>query len=377
MCRMLRKFAPLLAALPPLAATAQIPDGWQACAALADAPQRLACFDRWAEGQRPPAPAAAAPVPAPSPVPAPAATATAVTAEARRGARLTTREGCRDSSYSALSRFWELERGSDCGIFGLRSYRPLIAAAAVGNTVNRQPTSDNPANNATTATDYRTREMRLQMSVRSKLAKGLLTPDASSASDSIWFAYSQQSYWQLFTPGISRPFRSTDHEPELIYIYPLDAGAAGWRLRYGGVGIVHHSNGQSLPYSRSWNRAYLMAGAEYGNVQLQGRVWRRIDEDRINDDNPGISNYFGRSELKASWQPNADNQLAATFRHNLRREARGSVRLAWSRTLWDGNDTSPGGLQLHTEFFSGYGDTLLDFNRRRSVFSIGLSLTEW
>jgi outer membrane phospholipase A len=27
--------------------------------------------------------------------------------------------------------------------------------------------------------------------------------------------------------------------------------------------------------------------------------------------------------------------------------------------------------------FSGYGDTLLDFNRRRSVFSIGFSLAEW
>ncbi|HEY0824529.1 MAG TPA: phospholipase A [Ramlibacter sp.] len=364
---------PLLAfaaACLPLSALAQSGDAdWQACAAIAGDTQRLACFDRWAQGQRPAL--AATPVQAPAaPVPPPAA-------EPARGLRLTAREGCRDMAYSQLSRFWELERGSDCGVFGLRSFRPLIAAAAFGDTVNRQPTSDNPTNNATTAVDYRTREMRLQLSVRSKLAKGLLTPNASDASDSVWFAYSQQSYWQLFTPGISRPFRSTDHEPELMYVYPLQAGGTGWRLRYGGIGIVHHSNGQSLPYSRSWNRVYLMAGAERGRLQLQGRLWRRIDEDRVNDDNPGISNYMGRAEVQASWQPDADNHFTAIARHNLRSKARGSLRLEWSRTLWDGGDLAPGGLQLYTGFFTGYGDTLLDFNRRRSVFTIGVSLAEW
>ena len=344
-------------------------DGWQACAAMGEAAQRLACFDRWAEGLRAPA---AAVIPVPPPAAPPAATA----AEPARSVRLTARDGCRDTAYTHLSRFWELERGSDCGVFGLRSLRPMIAAGAFGDTVNRQPTSDNPANNATTPTDYRTREMRLQVSVRSKIAKGLLVPDASNFSDSVWFAYSQQSYWQLFTPGISRPFRSTDHEPELFYIYPFTADLAGWRLRYGGLGIVHHSNGQSLPYSRSWNRAYLMAGAERHKVQLQARIWQRIDEDRSNDDNPGISNYFGRAELQAGWQ-NAENHVTVTARHSLRRAARGSLRLEWSRTLWDGGDLAPGGLQLYTGFFTGYGDTLLDFNRRRSVFTIGVSLSEW
>lgn len=366
-----RTFVAIAAASLSFAASAQSTDAWQACASVADNRDRLACFDRWAADQRPAAPpAAAAPAIPAAPVP-PAARATS------GGVRLTSREGCRDDQYSALSRFWELERGSDCGVFGLRSYRPLVAAAVVGDTVNRQPTSENPANNATSAIDYRSKEMRLQLSVRSKLAKGLFTPSSSTASDSIWFAYSQQSYWQLFTPGISRPFRSTDHEPELMYVHPLEASAAGWRLRYGGIGVVHHSNGQSLPYSRSWNRAYLMAGAERGPLEVQGRIWRRIDEDPLKDDNPGISDHFGRAELRATWHANANNRFTATARHNLSRTSRGSMRLEWFRTLWDDNDASPGGLQLHTQIFSGYGDTLLDYNRRRSVFSIGVSLADW
>jgi phospholipase A1 len=367
----------LAAASLSFAASAQSPDAWQACASVTDDRDRLACFDRWAAGQRPAAARAADTVAAPVAPETPAAPVPPAARAASGGVRLTARDGCRDEQYSALSRFWELERGSDCGTFGLRSYRPLIASVVVGDTVNRQPTSENPANNATTAIDYRSKEMRLQLSVRSKLAQGLFTPASSNASDSIWFAYSQQSYWQLFTPDISRPFRSTDHEPELMYVHPLDASAAGWRLRYGGVGVVHHSNGQSLPYSRSWNRAYLMAGADSGPFTLQGRIWQRIDEDPAKDDNPRISDYFGRAELLATWHANPNNLFTATVRHSLGGTSRGSLRLEWFRTLWDDNDGSPGGLQLHTQIFSGYGDTLLDYNRRRSVFSIGVSLAEW
>ena len=49
-------------------------------------------------------------------------------------------------------------------------YDRAQAAAAFGDTVNRQPTSGNPTNNAASAIDYRTREMRLELAVRRKLA---------------------------------------------------------------------------------------------------------------------------------------------------------------------------------------------------------------
>jgi phospholipase A1 len=34
-------------------------------------------------------------------------------------------------------------------------------------------------------------------------------------------------------------------------------------------------------------------------------------------------------------------------------------------------------LRLHLQLFSGYGDSLLDYNRRRTVLSVGLSLVDW
>ncbi len=349
--------------------------GWQACAATPDRQQRLDCFDRWSREQGAPAPAAPAPPLAPPTTTEPAqresrsAVGLQVT-PARRG-----EQGCHDRAHSDLSRFWELEPGSGCGIFGIRGYRPISLSLIAADTVNDQPSSANPLNTAATAQPYRTTETRLQLSVRTKLAQGVLAR-GKDRRDSLWFGYTQQSYWQVFTPAISRPFRSTDHEPELVYVYPSTLNLpAGWRVRYTGLGLVHQSNGQSLPLSRSWNRVYVMAGAESGRFTLQGRLWRRIPEDAASDDNPGISDYIGRAELAAGWNVSRDTSLALTLRHSLRSASRGSVRLEWLESV--GTKTPLGSLRFHTQLFNGYGDSLLDYNRRRTVLGIGLSLVDW
>jgi phospholipase A1/A2 len=361
----------LLLALPLCGAHAQATEAWQACTRIADGAARLACFDRWAQAQAAPA--------APASPAAPAAQALADVSPGRGGLRLTRKEGCRSPELTPLSRFWELEGAADCGTFGLRGLRPTSVSVAGADTVNAQPSSGNPVNNVAVATSYRTNEMRLQLSVRTKVASDLLREPYADGSDSLWFAYTQQSYWQLFTPALSRPFRSTDHEPEVIYVRPVQSADPGrWRLRYAGLGLVHHSNGQSLPYSRSWNRVYLMAGAEHGDVYVLGRMWRRLQEDAATDDNPAIGDTYGRAELTVGWKPTRDHEWRLTGRHSLTRAARGSLRLEWFRTLFADDGSGPsGGLQLHTQVFTGYGDSLLDYNRRRTMFSIGLSLSDW
>ncbi len=352
---------------PVLPAWAQAPasaadPGWQACTATADASARLACFDRWAQRQQPPAAATAPREPA---------------AEPRRQPAIAATQGCHDRRASDLSRYWELEAISDCGSFGIRGYRPVSMSVIAADNVNNLPVSGNPANSTTSPQSFGTSETRLQLSIRTKLAQGLLTRANPAISDSLWFGYTQQSYWQLFNGGSSRPFRTTDHEPELIYVYPSDYQLpAGWRLRYTGVGLVHQSNGQALPLSRSWNRVYLTAGAELGRrFQLRARIWKRVPENT--DDNPGISDYIGRGELAGSWNVNRSNELNATLRHSLSHSDRGSVRLEWLRSLVDDPQGTPAGVRLHTQLFTGYGDSLLDYNHRRTVLSVGLSLVDW
>lgn len=136
--------------------------------ATADSGARLACFDRWAQGQ--PVAPASAPVAA-GPAAAPAAGPVQSQIPATRVISITSEEGCRDRQYSDLSRFWELESGSDCGTFNIRGYRPVSLSLIGSDGVNGQPTSGNAANVAGTSQPYRTTETRIQLSVRTKIAQ--------------------------------------------------------------------------------------------------------------------------------------------------------------------------------------------------------------
>ena len=347
---------------------------WQQCQQLAnDKVARLACFDRWAQQQT--LPAAAVPAAPPVLAETPPSVPVDASVPATRVVSVATEAGCRDSQYSALSRFWELEDGTDCGTFSFRGYRPLNVSFSVASHRPETPTSPAPGHTGTDIA-YQAHEMRIGLSLRTKLAQSLLTQADPSKKDSLWFGYSQLSTWQLFNGDISRPFRTTDHEPELIYAYPTDVRLpGGWRWRYTGLGLVHQSNGQSLPYSRSWNRVYLMGGAELDSrFAIAARVWQRLHEDPANDDNPDISDYIGRAEIMGRWNLDNANTVAITVRHNLRDSGRGSVRLEWLKTL---GDSAKSNLRLHAQLFHGYGDTLVDYNRKRTVFSIGLSLVDF
>ncbi|MCZ4316798.1 phospholipase A [Comamonadaceae bacterium G21597-S1] len=356
---------------------------WTDCTTLSDNSARLACFDRWAARQTSASALAADAAP---PALAPPAGTPIAEASTTDSARVTaidddlTERPCSDPQSSPLSRFWELEPASDCGTFGIRGYRPLSLSWIGSDSVNKAPSSPAAGHTVTTPVNYSTSETRIQLSVRTKIARGLLTEGDSPRRDSLWFGYTQQSYWQLFNGDISRPFRSTDHEPELTYIFPTDVPLqGGWRWRYAGLSLNHQSNGQSLPLSRSWNRIIAMVGVEKDDrFALTARAWARVPEKDEDDDNPDISDMIGRAELTGTWYVNKTNTLAMTLRHALRSSARGSVRLEWLRTIGSARaNGEPSRLRFHTQLFSGYGDSLLDYNRKRTVLSLGLSLVDF
>ena len=284
-------------------------------------------------------------------------------------------QDCKSRQYSPLSRFWELEPGTDCGLYTIRGYRPMSLMVATGTNMNRLPTSANPANDATRYEPFKNPEMFVQLSVRTKMAQGLLV-NTPSLRDSVWFGYTQRSYWQIFNSKLSRPFRNTDHEPEVTYILPSDLSlGAGWRYRVTGLSLVHQSNGQSDPLSRSWNRVILSAAAEKDDkYSLTARVWKRLPEHAEDDNNPEITTTYGRADLMGTWQVNRLNSVALLLRSNLRASGKGGAQLSWMHTI--GNPETSN-LRWHAELFHGYGDTLLDYNHKRTVLRVGVSLLDW
>jgi phospholipase A1 len=346
---------------------------WQTCATLPDADARLACYDQWAATQVPASGTGwGAATPA---MPLSAETTVAGDAPALDKA-VEFSDGCRNPAHGFADRFWELSEQTDCGTFRFRGYRPLSLALSMADRVNTSPSSPSAGRSATGVVDYRSTEMRMALSVRTKIATGLLPTTDPKAKDSLWFAYSQQSHWQLFSSAISRPFRNTDHEPELIYVYPLVAKLPlGGQLRYAGASAVHHSNGQSQPLSRSWNRSYLMLGAEWHDRWwLQARLWARVPERAEDDDNPDITRRMGRTEWRLLWEANPNHAFGLTWRHPLSPSPGGSVSVDWYRSL---GGAGRGSLRLHTRLFSGYGESLIDYNFHRTTLSVGLSLLDF
>ena len=72
------------------------------------------------------------------------------------------------------------------------------------------------------------------------------------------------------------------------------------------------------------------------------------------------------------------NSLALTVRHSLQSSDSGSLRFAWFKKIGSATENANrSSLRLHTELFTGYGDSLMDYNRQRTVLSLGLTLLDW
>jgi len=273
---------------------------------------------------------------------------------------------------SAMSKFWELGSADKRNTFVVRTYLPnFLLPFHYTSNMNRAPHSPTqpagPANNR----DYRDIEAKLQISLRAKVVEDLFLPGAD-----LWAAYTQRSLWQLWDSGDSSPFRSTDYQPEMIYVVPVPARFGtlplGWNLRMLQLGFAHQSNGQSDPLSRSWNRITAGVGFEHGEYSVQIRGNQRI---RLQgkDDNPDLADYIGRGEVNMAWAPGAST-LGVTWRTNLKSASRGSLQVDWTYPVFA---NQPTGLRWYVQLFHGYGETLLDYNQRQSSLGLGLTLFQF
>jgi phospholipase A1 len=322
----------------------------QRCVEIEDDVERLACYDR--EAGRPVRPEAPTAIPAPA-----AASAPSVDERRIRAERL----------GQSLSERWELAPAPDLGTFLPRPYKPVYALPfTYGDRVNRAPASPAPDHTSAEVSDLDALEFKYQVSVKTKLARGLLAGEGD-----LWLGYTQSSRWQVYNGPLSRPFRETNYEPELIVVWPVDTSLFGWRARMVAIALNHQSNGRALPLSRSWNRIVAEAAFDRDDWSLSLRPWWRVKEPAETDDNPDIQNYVGRAEmlLTRRWR---DHVLTLQLRHSLRlgTASRGSAQVDWAFPV-------VGNLKGYLQWFSGYGESLVDYNFRQTKLGIGASIVEW
>ncbi len=192
----------------------------------------------------------------------------------------------------------------------------------------------------------------------------------------VYFAYTGRSFWQAYNREKSSPFRDTNHEPEIFVSTFQDWQLGGFRDINLLAGINHQSNGQTLPLSRSWNRIYAGVEARWRRFFLNAVLWDRLPEkakdspdDPEGDDNPDIERYIGNGQFSVGWV--IDNKtVLVSLRNNLRADNRGALTVGFTYPI----NTR---LKGYVEFFSGYGETLIDYNHSNERISFGIAISDW
>jgi phospholipase A1 len=102
-------------------------------------------------------------------------------------------------------------------------------------------------------------------------------------------------------------------------------------------------------------------------------------EDAANDDNPDIANFMGRGEVKGLWAISPKTSLGLTLRHALTTGGTGAVQIDWLKQPSNSAQALglASGMRYHVQIFSGYGDSLTDYNFKRTALRVGVSLVDW
>jgi phospholipase A1/A2 len=280
-------------------------------------------------------------------------------------------------NLSYLERKWRLTSEGDWDISDFETYKANYLLATYNGNVNDTPTSPSRPNTGDRNLDNK--DVKFQLSLKSEILNNipLIRNLPYVTSSRLWGAYTQQSYWQLFDAGASRPLRENNYEPELILSLGIDNEVDGVKKDYIprmiNLGVVHQSNGRANPLSRSWNRVYLESGFELTDrISLLVRPWWRIPEKKEDDDNPDIDKYMGYGDMTVRWETESrDTAVSLLLRNNLRADNKGFAQIDLQQRVFNNPY-----LKLHLLASTGYGETLLDYNRSQNVLGIGISLGE-
>ncbi|GLX84174.1 phospholipase [Thalassotalea loyana] len=213
-------------------------------------------------------------------------------------------------------------------------------------------------------------EAKFQLSIKLPLN----TQDLFVEGDALFFAFTIEAWWQIYSDNISKPFRETNYQPEVFYAMPLNWQPFGGDTHFV-FGVEHQSNGRSQLLSRSWNRAYFNFLWEKGDFAMSLRPWYRFEEeekqfelDPDGDDNPDILDYMGHYELAMVYQ--WDNlEFGFMGRYNFATH-NGSGELGITFPIY-------GKLKGYANIFTGYGESLIDYNHNQTRVGIGFTVNDF
>ena len=199
-------------------------------------------------------------------------------------------------------------------------------------------------------------DAKFQISLRHRLYRNLLPYRIY-----VFLTYTQKSFWDIYRK--SAPFAETNYNPTIGFGRNFIRNR-----RIAGIGMVqfeHESNGRDSIKSRSWNR-FTFTGIYIPdqNFSFQAKAWIAL---MVAKENKHLTRYAGIGHLAATYASDNGRMSASVLmvkRGGWNLNANWQLGVAW-RLFKEDNQ------YLYFQYYSGYGESLIDYNRFHRYFRVG------
>lgn len=189
----------------------------------------------------------------------------------------------------------------------------------------------------------------------------------------LYLAYTQRSLWDLSSDSL--PFIDTTYNPSFFWRKEKLLQPNNSAFYFGlTTGIEHTSNGKGGKDSRSLNDLYLQPEFNYqlqngGTLSFMPRIKQYIG---VSSSNADYKDYMGQVAWQLRWQQAHGLGLTGSFQQGKAGRKTTQIDLSWplQRTPLNMNG------YLYAQYYRGYGETLLHYNRhQQSQIRFGIALT--
>ncbi len=220
------------------------------------------------------------------------------------------------------------------------------------------------------SSDERSFDARFQLSFKYRpFDPGARVATFIPYASNLYFAYTQTSIWDL--GGESSPFKDTSYRPSVYYNW-AESGS-GFNPNSWKFGLEHESNGRDGDNSRSINMAFVQP---HWNIDFSGgkrltfmpKFYHYIEK----SDNRDMHHFRGNVDWLARYGREDAAILTGMYRQGTDGYVMGQLDLSYpiSDKLFGRTGTF-----LHLQLLGGYGETLIDYNRRSDTqLRVGISL---
>lgn len=214
----------------------------------------------------------------------------------------------------------------------------------VGTAIGAKPSKDNS-------------DVKFQISIAQRLTKSVLPWHTY-----IFLMYTQKTVWDVFKN--SMPMRDMNFNPGIGWTKPFFN-----KDRYVGkmtLMVEHESNGRDGDNSRSWNKISLSGSVLIDEwIMVHGKVWIPIVDGMNNKDILDYSGIYQHGIEVATPDRKFIWDLTMVKRRGWNLSYNTSFEFSW-RIHKKSNQ------YLFLQYYNGYGENLLDYNKFRSRLRVGI-----